>query len=611
MKMKSLIIVGLMFLTLLSFQRVFSQTTEFTYQGSLTNGGAAANGSFDFEFALFDTLAGGSQIGPTIALSNVPVTNGIFSVNLNFGNQFSAGGNRFLEVRVRPAGQPGITVLSPRQLINSAPYAVKSLNAETAVSATLFSGLTTTDFIQNRTSQQSSSNFNISGNGTIGGNLSVNGTLTANLPAGDSDYIQNRTTQQAATNFNISGTGTAATLQADSFRLGNLTVLRGQPGFRNLFMGLSAGSVLLTGQFNAGFGDFTGNSLTDGSFNALFGAQAGLNLTTGSANSFIGSESGENTTTGSANTFLGELSGLANTTGSFNTTVGERANVGANNLTNATAIGARAFVSQNNSLILGSIEGINNAAGNTNVGIGTTAPTNRLQIAVNGGNIVFGDAGCPNGSTAIGFSSPMAGCVNYSLRGDGTNVFINRPAGGDVLFRENNGSTQVRINSGGTLAVNVLGASGSTALCRNGSNEISGCSSSIRYKENITPFTPGLDLIRRLRPVSFRWKTGGMSDFGLVAEEVREIEPLLTTTDDKGEIEGVKYDRLGVVVVNAVNEQQTQIEAQQKQIDEQQELIKKQQAEIEVLKTKSAEFEALKKYICSQNPNIALCRPKN
>ena len=46
------------------------------------------------------------------------VANGIFSVKLDFGSQFP-GANRFLEIRVRLAGQPGITTLTPRQLVNS------------------------------------------------------------------------------------------------------------------------------------------------------------------------------------------------------------------------------------------------------------------------------------------------------------------------------------------------------------------------------------------------------------------------------------------------------------------------------------------------------------
>ena len=63
------------------------QGTTFNYQGNLTNGGSPANGSFDFEFLLFDALSGGGQIGSTQAVKRVPVTNGGFSVSLNFGPQ--------------------------------------------------------------------------------------------------------------------------------------------------------------------------------------------------------------------------------------------------------------------------------------------------------------------------------------------------------------------------------------------------------------------------------------------------------------------------------------------------------------------------------------------
>jgi hypothetical protein len=57
-----------------------------------------------------------------------------------------------------------------------------------------------------------------------------------------------------------------------------------------------------------------------------------------------------------------------------------------------------------------------------------------------------------------------------------------------------------------------------------------------------------------------------MLDIGLVAEEVAAVEPLLTTTNRKGEIEGVKYDRVGVVLINAIKEQQEEIESQRKEI---------------------------------------------
>jgi hypothetical protein len=90
----------------------------------------------------------------------------------------------------------------------------------------------------------------------------------------------------------------------------------------------------------------------------------------------------------------------------------------------------------------------------SNVGIGTATPGAKLDIAVNSGHIYEGDAGCFAGFTGIGFgSTPLSGCGNYSLLGQGTDTIINRPTNGVIDFRENNGS-QVTIPHNGGLQIN-------------------------------------------------------------------------------------------------------------------------------------------------------------
>jgi hypothetical protein len=157
----------------------------------------------------------------------------------------------------------------------------------------------------------------------------------------------------------------------------------------------------------------------------------------------------------------------------------------------------------------------------------------------------------------------------------------------------------------GVVQLVGLGTAGAVALCFNPSNVISLCSSSIRYKDNINNFSPGLDLIRRLRPVSFNWKANNQADMGLVAEEVADVEPLLVTHNNKGEIEGVKYDRVGVVLINAVKEQQAQIEDQRTLIQSQQKLLETQQRQLE---QQQKQFEALKGLVCSMNANAEICK---
>jgi len=79
--------------------------------------------------------------------------------------------------------------------------------------------------------------------------------------------------------------------------------------------------------------------------------------------------------------------------------------------------------------------------------------------------------------------------------------------------------------------------------------------------------------VERLRPINFRWKQDGMADVGLGAEDVAAVEPLLITHNDKGEVEGVKYDHLAVVFVNALKEQQAEIAAQREELRRQAEEI--------------------------------------
>jgi hypothetical protein len=147
-----------------------------------------------------------------------------------------------------------------------------------------------------------------------------------------------------------------------------------------------------------------------------------------------------------------------------------------------------------------------------------------------------------------------------------------------IVLGRSNGADGVRIP--GTVAVSTLGLAGVTSLCRNGLNQISACSSSLRYKTNIRPFISGLEVVQRLRPITFDWKDGGTRDVGFGAEEVAKIEPLLTFRNADGEIEGVKYSQMTVVLVNAIKEQQLQSQQQQRQIQQQMAMILQQQRQI-------------------------------
>jgi hypothetical protein len=103
-----------------------AQTTAFTYQGRLTDGGMAPSANYDLRFTLFDSASSTNWIGGPLTNGNTPVSNGLFSVTLDFGSPAFSGGERWLEVAVRTVGGGPFLALAPRQHITSAPYSISA-----------------------------------------------------------------------------------------------------------------------------------------------------------------------------------------------------------------------------------------------------------------------------------------------------------------------------------------------------------------------------------------------------------------------------------------------------------------------------------------------------
>lgn len=106
-----------------------AQNTAFTYQGSLDDAGTPTNGLHDFRFRLFDAASGGTLIGTALCVDNVNVVNGVFTAQLDFGQQFATAGQRHLEIDVRRdtglscADATGFVVMAPRQQLTATPLA--------------------------------------------------------------------------------------------------------------------------------------------------------------------------------------------------------------------------------------------------------------------------------------------------------------------------------------------------------------------------------------------------------------------------------------------------------------------------------------------------------
>ena len=251
-----------------------------------------------------------------------------------------------------------------------------------------------------------------------GSNISITpsgNTLTIASTGGGGNSINNQTTTQAGANFNIDGVGTATTFNAMAqYNINGLGRILSSPGSNNLFAGIDAGAVNTSGSGNSFVGFAAGKANTSGSSNSYFGGGAGFVNSTGLNNSFVGTNSGNQNTQGNGNTFVGSQSGTTNTTGGSNTLIGFAANVGSSNLTNATAIGQNAIVSQSNSLVLGS-----NFGSGTNVGIGTSTPTARLDVTSSASPTTTAIRGVSPGGTGVYGEGLSYGAGGTSVTGTG------------------------------------------------------------------------------------------------------------------------------------------------------------------------------------------------
>lgn len=100
------------------------QGTAFTYQGQLNDSGAMASGNCDLRFTVFDVDSGGIQLLDPLTNSAVGVSNGLFTVTLDFGAGVFDGTARWLEIGVRTNATDDFATLSPRQPLTASPYAI-------------------------------------------------------------------------------------------------------------------------------------------------------------------------------------------------------------------------------------------------------------------------------------------------------------------------------------------------------------------------------------------------------------------------------------------------------------------------------------------------------
>ena len=256
--------------------------------------------------------------------------------------------------------------------------------------------------------------------------------------------------------------------------------------------------------------------------NTAEGQAALLSLTSGTFNTAVGFASLRSDSTGNFNTGVGAGTLLANTA-IENTATGAAALLANTTGTQNTANGAFALFS--------------NTAGNSNTAVGDAA----LSGSTGSGNI------------GIGFGA------GGKVASSGNVIAIGSP-GDDVdnsCFIGNIRDTQTQNADAIAVVVDSAGQLGTV-------------SSSRRFKKQITPMDKASEAILALKPVMFHYKSDktGTAQFGLIAEEVAEINPDLVMRDKKGDIYTVRYDAVNAMVLNEFLKEHRKNEEQEKTITE-------------------------------------------
>ena len=275
-----------------------------------------------------------------------------------------------------------------------------------------------------------------------------------------------------------------------------------------------------TGSYNTGIGfdallgDYTGNYNTaiganalyrnsSGNFNTADGAFALYN-NTGNYNTATGASALQNNTTGTDNVASGLQALFTNSTGYDNTANSFNALYSNTSGHDNTALG---FQSLNR-----------NTTGNNNIALGMNAGFN---LTTGSNNIVIG-----------------AGVLGVA--GDANKIRIGK-------------STHTATYIGGVYNKTVASGTG-VAVRVDSTGKLGTVLSSARFKEAIKPMDKASEAIHRLEPVSFRYKQeldpDGVTQFGLIAEQVEKVNPDLVVHDEDGKVSTVRYEAANAMLLN-------------------------------------------------------------
>ena len=350
----------------------------------------------------------------------------------------------------------------------------------------------------------------------------------------------------------------------------------GYAGF-NTAEGQNALFGLTTGLANTGVGWYSLWSNTDGSYNTAVGAGT-LLFNIGDQTTFEGVD----------NTAVGAAALLFNTTGTDNTATGAVALLNNTEGSNNTATGSFALQS-NTTGNLNTANGLSALLSNTS-GIGNTAEGGSALVlnTTGGGNTAIGTGALGSNTTGNG-NIAVGSAAGHDLTTGNQNIVIGNPnavAGESNTVRIGNSLSQTRVFIAGIRGV-ATGNNDAVNVVIDSDGQLGTVSSSRRFKKDIKTMDTASEAILALKPVTFHYKSDetNRSEFGLIAEEVAQVNPDLVVHDENGEIYTVRYEAVNAMLLNEFlkghrkNQEQQATIIQLKSTDAKQEAIIAQQQE--------------------------------
>ena len=414
----------------------------------------------------------------------------------------------------------------------------------------------------------------------------------------------------------------------------------GYPG-GNTAEGQNALFSLTSGTYNTAVGMLSLWSNINGSFNTAIGAGALLlnaadqNTATGAA-SLLNNTAGQDNTAngafalfsnigGNSNTSTGRFALFSNTRGNNNTATGRDALLANTDGDGNTANGTAALLSNStgsyntatgsSALVSNSTGGSNTATGSGALFYNTTGSSNTatgsgaLQNNTEGfANVAIGESALFNNTTGVR-NVAMGRSAGFSLTGD-DNVCI-----GSDVFGVAGESNHTYIRNINTTSVSGGGADFVTVDLTTGL--LGHATSSRRYKEDIKPMNNASETLFALKPVIFRYKKeidkSQSPEYGLIAEEVAEVDPNLSIKNKKGQIESVRYGAINAMLLNEFLKEHKRVETQQATIEQLKSKAAKQEAKIAELKkgigVLTAQFKEQATQIQKVSAQVEMSRP--